>query len=91
VFHNWSFDSHVFANHGVSVKGFAGDTMHMARLFDSSRSLLSGGGGYKLSALCQDFLGWGKTDMKVGLGEPRTNCETYADLCGRMRTYADVC
>lgn len=66
VFHNWSFDSHMFANHGVHVKGFAGDTMHMGRLWDSSRAL--SGGGYKLSSLCHDLLGWGKTDMKVAFG-----------------------
>ena len=66
VFHNWSFDSHMFANHGVHVKGFSGDTMHMGRLWDSSRALT--GGGYKLSSLCNDLLGWGKTDMKAAFG-----------------------
>ena len=30
----------------------------MARLWDSNRGM--GGGGYKLSSLCQDLLGWGK-------------------------------
>eukprot|EP00960_Hanusia_phi_P043353 756011-Hanusia_phi.AAC.5 len=33
----------------------------MARLWDTSRQ---GRGGYKLSSLMQDLLGWGKTDMK---------------------------
>jgi len=69
VFHNWSFDSHMFANHGVHVKGFAGDTMHMGRLWDSSRALT--GGGYKLSSLCHDLLGWGKTDMKAVFGKSK--------------------
>ena len=75
VFHNWSFDSHMFANHGVVVKGFAGDTMHMARLWDSSRTQLSGGGGYKLSALCHDLLGWGKTDMKLVFGRAKLKAD----------------
>ena len=35
--HNYGFDRHVFFNHGIDVKGFAGDTMHMARLADPSR------------------------------------------------------
>lgn len=78
VFHNYSFDSHVFANNGIYCKvgpglcvrpslallhspstplkvrllqGLGGDTVHMARLWDTSRTLR---GGYKLSALCED-------------------------------------
>jgi len=72
VFHNWSFDSHMFANHGVIVKGFAGDTMHMGRLWDSSRSMA---GGYKLSSLCHDLLGWGKTDMKLVFGKAKLKAD----------------
>lgn len=36
-FHNYGFDRHIFFNHGIDVKGFGGDTMHMARLYDPSR------------------------------------------------------
>ena len=36
-FHNFGYDRHIFANHGIEVGGFAGDTMHMARLCDPSR------------------------------------------------------
>ena len=36
VWHNYGFDRHVFNNHGIDVKGFGGDTMHMGRLYDSS-------------------------------------------------------
>jgi hypothetical protein len=72
VFHNWSFDSHMFANHGVLVKGFNGDTLHMGRLWDSSRSMA---GGYKLSSLCHDLLGWGKTDMKVAFGKHKPKAD----------------
>ena len=34
---NYGFDRHVFMNHGIDVRGFAGDVMHMARLLDGSR------------------------------------------------------
>lgn len=37
VWHNYSFDRHVLGNMGIHCQGFAGDTMHMARLNDSSR------------------------------------------------------
>ena len=47
VWHNYSFDRHVLANMGMEVAGFAGDTMHMARLWNSSRM----GKGYSLENL----------------------------------------
>lgn len=47
VWHNYSFDRHVLRNHGIDCQGFAGDTMHMARLWDSSRQ----GKGYSLESL----------------------------------------
>lgn len=34
---NYGFDRHIFFNHGIDVKGFVGDIMHMARLLDGSR------------------------------------------------------
>ena len=34
---NYGFDRHVFYNHGIDVKGFGGDAMHMARLADPTR------------------------------------------------------
>ena len=37
VWHNYSFDRHVLANMGIHCQGFEGDTVHMARLNDSSR------------------------------------------------------
>ncbi len=36
VWHNYGFDRHIFYHHGIDVKGFGGDTMHMARLLDPS-------------------------------------------------------
>ncbi len=38
VWHNYGFDRHVLANLGIYGRGFAGDTMHMARLYDASRT-----------------------------------------------------
>jgi DNA polymerase-1 len=37
VWHNYGFDRHIFHNHGIDVKGFGGDTLHMARMFDTSK------------------------------------------------------
>lgn len=48
VWHNYSFDRHVLANMNIHCKGFAGDTMHMARLLDSSRK---GTKSYSLASL----------------------------------------
>ncbi|GFR52186.1 hypothetical protein Agub_g14723 [Astrephomene gubernaculifera] len=38
VWHNYGFDRHVMENMGVCCRGFGGDTLHMARLADASRS-----------------------------------------------------
>ncbi|XP_027341576.1 DNA polymerase I A, chloroplastic/mitochondrial-like isoform X2 [Abrus precatorius] len=51
VWHNYSFDCHVIQNYGFKVSGFHADTMHMARLWDSSRRWV---GGYSLEALTGD-------------------------------------
>lgn len=50
VWHNYSFDRHILNNHGINVAGFGGDTMHMARLVDTSRKR------YSLEELCNDYL-----------------------------------
>ena len=50
VWHNYAFDKHIFENEEISPAGFGGDTMHMARLWDSSRT----GKGYSLEALTND-------------------------------------
>ena len=42
AWHNYSFDRHVIENHGVKLAGFAADTMHMARLWNSNRKLEGG-------------------------------------------------
>ncbi|XP_052107651.1 DNA polymerase I A, chloroplastic/mitochondrial isoform X6 [Arachis duranensis] len=51
VWHNYSFDCHIIENYGFKVSGFHADTMHMARLWDSSRRL---DGGYSLEGLTGD-------------------------------------
>ncbi|XP_047178552.1 DNA polymerase I B, chloroplastic/mitochondrial-like [Vigna umbellata] len=51
VWHNYSFDCHVIQNYGFKVSGFHADTMHMARLWDSSRRWV---GGYSLEGLTGD-------------------------------------
>jgi hypothetical protein len=53
VWHNYSFDRHVMFNHDINCRGFHGDTMHMARIWDSSRdrSVTGSGDGYSLAAL----------------------------------------
>lgn len=53
VWHNYGFDRHVFFNHGINVQGFGGDTMHMGRLWDSSRR---GAKAYSLEVLSRDLL-----------------------------------
>lgn len=82
TWHNYGFDRHVMYNEGIDCRGFAGDTMHMARLWDSSREKggASGGDGYSLEALTTDkFLfpseeqgkKFAKTKMKDLFGVPR--------------------
>ena len=75
VWHNYGFDRHVLNNEGINCKGFAGDTMHMARLWDTSRDKISGGDGYSLaslsSELCEDSK-FSKTSMIELFGVGRT-------------------
>jgi len=71
VWHNYGFDRHVMWNEGINVKGFGGDTMHMARLQDTSRAKMAQGGGYSLEALTADILDMRKRPMKELFGVPR--------------------
>ena len=65
VWHNYAFDRHMLANHGINTMGFGGDTMHMARLVDSSLPK------YALEALCSQFLqsGLDKRNLETRFGE----------------------
>ncbi|CAA6659218.1 unnamed protein product [Spirodela intermedia] len=83
VWHNYSFDSHVIRNYGINISGFHADTMHLARLWDSSRRT---DGGYSLEALTsngnvmkrqkqsangEDDLTTGKISMKSLFGKKK--------------------
>jgi len=58
IWHNYGFDRHVLANMGIECKGFVGDTMHMARLLDTSRDKASNfaGAGYSLESLSISYI-----------------------------------
>ncbi len=71
VWHNYGFDRHVMWNEGIDVRGFKGDTMHMARLEDTSRAKYGAGTGYSLEALTADILGRRKKPMKEIFGVAR--------------------
>ncbi|XVF70588.1 hypothetical protein PTKIN_Ptkin11bG0174700 [Pterospermum kingtungense] len=97
VWHNYSFDNHVIENYGLDVSGFHADTMHMARLWDSSRRT---NGGYSLEALTGDRnimyrTKWreeekkliGKTSMKTIFGKKKMKKDGSE---GKMITLAPV-
>jgi hypothetical protein len=65
VWHNYGFDRHVLYNEGINVQGFGGDTLHMARLCDTSRMK------YSLESLTEDLLHERKVPMKEIFGQAR--------------------
>jgi hypothetical protein len=71
VWHNYGFDRHVMWNEGIDCQGFGGDTMHMARLQDTSRAKYGLGLGYSLEALTGELLGRRKQPMKEIFGVAR--------------------
>jgi len=71
VWHNYGFDRHVLWNENIDCQGFGGDTMHMARLQDTSRAKRSVLPGYSLEALTADLLNMRKRPMKEIFGVPR--------------------
>ena len=73
VWHNYGFDRHVMWNEGINCLGFGGDTMHMARLQDTSRAKNSAkpGQGYSLEALTAELLNMRKRPMKEIFGVKR--------------------
>ena len=58
-------------NEGIDCRGFGGDTMHMARLQDTSRSKYGEGTGYSLEALTGALLERRKKPMKEMFGIKR--------------------
>ncbi|MCO5595495.1 hypothetical protein L7F22_049539 [Adiantum nelumboides] len=53
VWHNFSFDRHAMANHGIRTAGFYADTMQLARLWHSGRK--GSEGSYSLESLTSDI------------------------------------
>lgn len=76
MWHNYGFDRHLFYNHGIDVRGFGGDTMQMARLYDSGKMF----GQYSLASLTAEF---GSTIDGLTQLLPRKKMEGY------MRERAD--
>ena len=79
VWHNYSFDRHVMERAGLRMAGFGGDTMHMARLWDSSRM---GRGGYSLEALSGEWAGRGNGEE--GRGAARHGLAARAPAAGLL-------
>ncbi|EFA79328.1 mitochondrial DNA polymerase A [Heterostelium album PN500] len=72
VWHNYGFDRHIFYNHNIDVKGFGGDTLHMARLWDAARN---GRGGYSLEGLSKELLDNHKTSIKDLFGKNKIKAD----------------
>ncbi|GJN26286.1 hypothetical protein PR202_gb14207 [Eleusine coracana subsp. coracana] len=89
VWHNYSFDSHIIENYGIKVAGFHADTMHLARLWDSSRRL---DGGYSLEGLTNDHRIMGavsKELKKIGKRSMKTIFEIEKVAVAQRKLAAD--
>lgn len=64
VWHHYAFDRHVLSNHGIVPRGFAGDTMHMARLLNTTHTRFS------LEELSKIYLDIPKQSMTNMFGAP---------------------
>lgn len=64
VWHNYAFDRHILGNHGIVTDGFAGDTMHMARLVNSTHTRFS------LEEVSRNYLDAEKRSMMTRFGAP---------------------
>ncbi|KAL6538392.1 hypothetical protein OROGR_012380 [Orobanche gracilis] len=84
VWHNYSFDNHVIENYGLKVSGFYADTMHMARLWNSSRRT---DGGYSLEALTRDPAVM--SDAKCGPDQEGKGKVSMKNIFGRRKNKKD--
>ncbi|RAL43428.1 hypothetical protein DM860_012569 [Cuscuta australis] len=84
VWHNYSFDCHIIENYGLKMAGFHADTMHMARLWDSSRLRE---GGYSLEALTGDTSVM--CDASVAPGEELFGKVSMKTIFGRKKLKKD--
>ncbi|KAK9806725.1 hypothetical protein WJX72_000669 [[Myrmecia] bisecta] len=84
VWHNYGFDRHVLANAptSISCRGFGGDTMHLARLWDASRARFTGT-GYSLESLTSD-----KELMGAEMVDPRSKV-SMKKIFGRAKLKKD--
>lgn len=76
VFQNYSFDRAQFFRHGCRVAGFAGDTMHLARLQNSDAE------SYSLKELGRRILdeAWVKEDLPRLMREGQATCPSQLHL-----------
>lgn len=72
MWHNYGFDRHVLSNMGIECRGFAGDTLHMARLLDASRR---GSKTYALDSLTSDPKVCGGSVGEFGKGVGWGGCD----------------
>ncbi|KAG9153800.1 hypothetical protein Leryth_005925 [Lithospermum erythrorhizon] len=84
VWHNYSFDNHVIENYGIKLSGFHADTMHMARLWNSSRRIE---GGYSLEALSGDPSVM--SDARLGPGEELIGKVSMKTIFGKKKIKKD--
>ncbi|PIN12213.1 DNA-directed DNA polymerase [Handroanthus impetiginosus] len=84
VWHNYSFDNHIIENYGLKVSGFFADTMHMARLWNTSRRTE---GGYSLEALTGDSRIM--SDAKTGPGEKVIGKVSMKNIFGMRKMKKD--
>ncbi|KVH99126.1 3'-5' exonuclease domain-containing protein [Cynara cardunculus var. scolymus] len=85
VWHNYSFDNHVIENYDLKLSGFHADTMHMARLWDSSRRM---SGGYSLEALTSDSKGI-MSGADLGPNEELIGKVSMKNIFGRKKLKKD--
>ncbi|KAL0302053.1 UNVERIFIED_CONTAM: DNA polymerase I A, chloroplastic/mitochondrial [Sesamum radiatum] len=78
------FDNHVIENYGLKLSGFYADTMHMARLWNSSRRTE---GGYSLEALTGDSQIM--SDANRGPGEKVIGKVSMKNIFGRKKLKKD--
>eukprot|EP00933_Yihiella_yeosuensis_P071003 TRINITY_DN79179_c0_g1_i1.p1 TRINITY_DN79179_c0_g1~~TRINITY_DN79179_c0_g1_i1.p1 ORF type:complete len:1175 (+),score=249.68 TRINITY_DN79179_c0_g1_i1:211-3735(+) len=84
VFQNYAFDRAIFFNHGCTIQGFAGDTMHMARLEHSERD------SYSLESLGDECLGaeWRKTSLLKLMSEEKAKTPDALQKSKKAETVA---
>jgi len=81
--HNYGFDRHVLYNHGIDVKGFGGDTMHMARLANPSR----GSNQYSLSKCTSNYSSQISVIQKKLIAELSTFYQSNSEILQNLKDY----